>query len=341
MEKEMAEMEQELARIKSMAAASQIASSTRGGGGGVCPDRSGGEPQQQAAPRWRSAVELPPSETEECGPPKLLPRNDSLTDASFDRRWSAAAETELKDDPWDVADADVPGDTEDCPPSAPPPKRDIVEEIGKWHGIQSFLDNIGLGAQDYAELLVGRGLDNPEALMALDPVQMRRLGITNRHAMKLRMGIAELRALAAGVTGNFSAPGGAAPLPPSANEPARPASQVVCLEPNVVASSGGQRSAAPSSRQKPPGLRRQPSAGVAGRPPSLRRPGQEAQARCRTPSPCPKDLAINCCRESSEGARNVRPSAERRGKGPAGAVPTVKRRAMQCKLPAPPPAVIW
>lgn len=67
------------------------------------------------------------------------------------------------------------------------------KQAWEWQGVQSFLEDCGLARHGYAELLQDHGITTPEALIALDPAGMKRLGMDNKHDMKLRMGIAELR----------------------------------------------------------------------------------------------------------------------------------------------------
>eukprot|EP00427_Karlodinium_veneficum_P066882 CAMPEP_0169317064 /NCGR_PEP_ID=MMETSP1017-20121227/6513_1 /TAXON_ID=342587 /ORGANISM="Karlodinium micrum, Strain CCMP2283" /LENGTH=253 /DNA_ID=CAMNT_0009411167 /DNA_START=23 /DNA_END=784 /DNA_ORIENTATION=+ len=71
-------------------------------------------------------------------------------------------------------------------------ERPRVRRAGEFGSIEAFLGELGLSR--YAALFRERGLDSVDAIVALDPRRLRALGVDNKHAMKLRMGIAELRA---------------------------------------------------------------------------------------------------------------------------------------------------
>lgn len=71
-------------------------------------------------------------------------------------------------------------------------ERPRVRRAGEFGSIEAFLGELGLSR--YAALFRERGLDSVDAIVALDPRRLRALGVDNKHAMKLRIGIAELRA---------------------------------------------------------------------------------------------------------------------------------------------------
>lgn len=187
-------------------------------------------------------------ELQGAGPPPAVPAatDAGAADAGDGRRWGARQRAVAEDEGgagfrWRGAAGPLEGEEGEEGPSAPPrrqfegsdeddqallaqlgfvfaparaaaaasvPRKPVLKP-GEWIDVESFLDNIGLGRFGYGPLFRDRGLDTPEAIERLDPVRLRKLGITdNRHALKLRMGIAELRTFA----GAGRAGGGRQPL---------------------------------------------------------------------------------------------------------------------------------
>eukprot|EP00930_Biecheleria_cincta_P004230 TRINITY_DN105129_c0_g1_i1.p1 TRINITY_DN105129_c0_g1~~TRINITY_DN105129_c0_g1_i1.p1 ORF type:complete len:468 (-),score=93.77 TRINITY_DN105129_c0_g1_i1:112-1515(-) len=64
---------------------------------------------------------------------------------------------------------------------------------GEWYGIDAFLQDIGLGRYGYGALLRERALDTPEALAAVAPSVLKKLGFDQKHEQRIKMGIAEIR----------------------------------------------------------------------------------------------------------------------------------------------------
>lgn len=161
---ELAALEEEAARVREIVAAQRAAASVK--------------PKPEAGLRWRGTggeEDDPPACTSEKG---LKPhRQEGAVFAEAPRR--AAREVSV------------------TPRATPIVKKAPARRPGEWHGVAAFLEDIGLGSYGYEAILVESGFDSPDAIAALDDARVRRLGIITRHAMKLKVGIAELRAFAA------------------------------------------------------------------------------------------------------------------------------------------------
>eukprot|EP00929_Paragymnodinium_shiwhaense_P102732 TRINITY_DN65955_c0_g1_i1.p1 TRINITY_DN65955_c0_g1~~TRINITY_DN65955_c0_g1_i1.p1 ORF type:complete len:367 (+),score=73.90 TRINITY_DN65955_c0_g1_i1:139-1239(+) len=175
LEREAELLEQRLAALRSLQRA-PTPDPNRGPGAGVS--------------RWRSAAEDIEVDEEPGGLRRSMDAGFGADTASgvedYGRHFSAAAGVS------DALDVEDPPDARGSATRVPRRKT----ALGEWVGIDEFLDSLGLGRIGYAELLRGKGLDTPEALERLDPNRMRKLGMDHKHAMKLRVGVAELRAFA-------------------------------------------------------------------------------------------------------------------------------------------------
>lgn len=219
-------------------------------------------------------------------------------------------------------------------PSAPPVSKPKPKTLkpGEWGGLEAFLEDIGLGKCGYGDLFVEHGLDTPEALTALDPPRLRKLGVSARHAQKLRMGISELRAYAP--QGGGGAPAALVSAPGRGRPPAAP----------TTARSGGEAASSaargPSSRGRlssPASSRGRLSSPVSGLAADPRRErsasaaGSSAAAGACSPAITP--TAREQAREQPaprRGGAQVRGGRSSLSLGPRGTA-----------LPTAPRAVVW
>lgn len=196
---ELLALEEEAARVRELVAAQKKASTAL-------------KPKQEAGPRWRSAGE---DEDEPAFPTlEQLPPRPARPDAVAER---------LAPEPLRRGGSDTSGTPRAAAPP-PPPKKAPARRPGEWHGVSAFLESIGLAGNGYDTVLLENGLDSADALATLDDARLRRLGIPPRHAVKLKVGIAELRAFAASApaqpaagreAGGARAAGGHVPRAPS------------------------------------------------------------------------------------------------------------------------------
>lgn len=214
------------------------------------------DPSAAAVPRWRSAAETADIDD--------IDEEDPEEDALAARLLNVVLEAER-------------------PPAArrASSERPPVRKAGEFGNIEAFLSELGLPRR-YAAVFAERGLDSAEAVAALSPNQLRALGVEHRHAMRLRMGIAELRAFGTPSVPP-KAPAAPRPVPPASRD--RPPRRPLAAEPSGAA---GPASNAP---------RRPPAVEAVGRPPvvgrSERSAGRVARAR-----------SVDC---APQGAGDLRP----------------------------------
>lgn len=218
----------------------QLASIRELRGGGAAPSRAAVEPhdganepleneatESTAAPRWRGAcdsAEDPPVDDAEV----------AESDALAARMLGAILDSEPR--PLQESRAGS--------------ERPRVRRAGEFGSIETFLGDLNLGR--FATLFHERGLDTAEAIASLDPRQFRALGIDNKSAMRLRIGIAELRSFGVAV----------APAPPLRVDVAETRQAAVLVRPAAaVAVRPLARAAAPSGRPPVAAAVRRPSAG--------------------------------------------------------------------------------
>lgn len=171
-------MEQELERVRAMVEAQAEVRAVEAANTGS---------RGAASTKWRAAAEEPLDEEDFM---ESLRRLSTPSVGARPRARRSASQGSRRTSRADVAPAaerPTSSSSRQNPPASARP------QPGEWLGIEAFLEDVGLGRCGYAELFREQGLDSPAALAVLDPPKLRRFGMPPRHAMKLRMGIAELR----------------------------------------------------------------------------------------------------------------------------------------------------
>lgn len=236
LEEEAERLEQELANIRALRAAS--VPSDRSDAAVLGGARVQGSASDSAAPtRWRSAVE--PADGEEA---------------------ALAADEEAEDDALAAQMLGAILNAERPRKQRSDSERPHVRRAGEFGSVEAFLGDLNLGR--YAALFHERGLDSAEAIAALDPRQLRALVIDNKNAQRLRMGIAELRAFGVEAAPRRAAPA-ATPLEGVAGVAARqrPSGASAKRPPHA---SGARQRAMSSDRPPVNMVSRAPDRGVPG-----------------------------------------------------------------------------